>query len=97
MTDFAKSGREDVKHKAADKFEGIQLQNFPSVAVAVISPGKCNGMILYLHDTRVRNGNAMSITPQIINDLGGIFKWWLAVNNPVLVVKLLGEREASQL
>ena len=48
VTDFAKSRRQDVKHKAADKFEDIQLHNFLSVAVAVISPGKCNGMILYL-------------------------------------------------
>ena len=68
MPDFHESGRQDVHEETPDEFKGRYGQGLPLVVVPVVPPLKRNPAICEFEDAAVRNGNAMGVAPEVLDN-----------------------------
>ena len=73
VPDLCEAGRQDVHQEPPDKLVGTQRHLFPTAAVAVVPPLKCNRTIIVKHENAVvGNSHSVSVAPKIFDDTGGI-------------------------
>ena len=86
VPDFHKSGRQDVQEETPDEFKGRYSQGLPLVVVPVVPPLKRNLAIDDVEDAVVRNGDAMGVTPEVLDNGCGGLERRLAINDPFFVI-----------
>ena len=73
-------------HEPADEFYGMERHGFLLVSVAVIAPVERNKAVNHVDDPIVRDGNAVSVPPEVFNHLLRVTKRFLAIDNPICPV-----------
>ena len=92
MADADESLRQDVKQKSSDELAGGDGHRSHLVAVGVISPTEGNAFAVEGDESVVGDGDTMSITAEIANDLLGAAEGGLGINNPILTKQCSEER-----
>ena len=88
MPDFHKSRWQNVKQKAADKFDGRDRHELLLVVVRRVPPSKRHLTILHFDQSPVGNSDAMGVACQVLDHVLGAAKRPLGVDDPLLAPKL---------
>jgi hypothetical protein len=104
VADADKTSGQNMQEKTAEKFVDIESHGTSLVIMGVVSPAKADSTFGHGNEARVRDGDAVSVTGEIGQDLSRSGKGSLGVNHPVALgsrAQQSGERgwglERSQL
>jgi hypothetical protein len=75
-----------VQQEVTEKFIGLQCHGPSLVPMGVVSPSEGNPTVGHGQESRVRDGNAVSIAREIGQDLRWPGKGSLGINDPVAMV-----------
>ena len=84
MPDSHESTGQDVKKKTANKFCSSKGHDSLTIVFSIISPTKGDRFVVHLDQPVIRNGDAVSVSGQVIEDLLRASEWRLAINHPFL-------------
>jgi hypothetical protein len=82
VADAHKTLGEDVQKKAADELVGIEGQVLCDAAVFVVLPGEGDSVVVHTDKTVVRDGNAVCIASEVVEDLLGSGEGRLGIDDP---------------
>ena len=85
IADPLQSLRQDVQQEAADELVRRESHGLLGVVVAIVLPAEGDGPIIDMEETIVRDGDAMSITADVIEDLLGSRKGCFGIDDPFLL------------
>src|SRR5713101_4009996 len=83
---------EHMQEEAADKFVGVERHGLSPIALTTVPVGKADPPIADIKDAVVRDGDAMGIAADIIQDVLRACKGWLGVDHPLFGIQLGTER-----
>jgi hypothetical protein len=72
-----------MKQEAANKLDGIQRHPLLPVAVSRVSPAESHLAVLHFQQASVRNGDAMGVASEVLDDVLRTSKWRFGVDNPM--------------
>ena len=85
ITDAPKTIGEDVQKKTSNKFMSLQGHNFDGIIVPIIFPMKRDLALSKGQQTVIGNGDAVSITTEIIENLFWFTERRFSINHPFLL------------
>lgn len=80
-----------MKEKPSDKFICLERHGFLAVIVGIIPPEKRNIAILIGEDAVIADGDPVGISAEVLENTLGATEGRLAIDNPLLLVKLSQE------
>jgi len=83
---------EHMQEEAADKCVGVERHGLSPIALTTVPVGKADPPIADIQDAVVRDGDAMGIAADIIQDVLRACKGWLGVDHPLFGIQLGTER-----
>lgn len=89
VPDFHKAGWKYVHKEAPDELISGDGHGLPTVVIPVVAPFESDLSVLDVKDSIVRDGDAVGVSPEILNDAKGGVKRWLAVDDPFLMVAII--------
>jgi len=92
VADADESLRQDVKQESSDELVGSDGHRSHLVTARVISPTEVNAFAIEGDEAMVRDGNTMSITAEIAEDLFRAAEGGFGINNPILTKQCSEER-----
>ena len=92
MADADESLRQDVKQESSDELVGSDGHRSHLVTARVISPTEGNAFAIEGDEPMVRDGDTMSITAEIADNLFRPAEGGLGINNPILTKQCSEER-----
>ena len=93
MSDAHEAAREDVEEEASNEFKGMESHGFSAVLVSVILPGERHRFIVHGKDAMIGDGDAVSVSAEIGDDLFGAAKGRFGVNDPIVPAEALTKCE----
>jgi hypothetical protein len=84
VADADESLRQDVKQESSDELVSSESRRSHLVAAGVIPPTESNAFAIEGDESVVGDGDTMSITAEIADDLFWPAKGGLCINNPIL-------------
>jgi hypothetical protein len=79
---------EHMQEEAADKFVGVERHGLGSMTLTPVPVGQADPSIAYIEDAVVRDGNAMGIAADIVQDVLRAGKGGLGVDHPLFGIQL---------
>ena len=92
MSDANESLRQDVKQESSDELVSRDGHRSHLVAAGVISPTEGNALAIEGDESVVGDGDPMSITTEIADDLLRPAEGWFGIDNPILTKQRSKER-----
>ena len=92
VADFSETVRQDVLHKSADKFPGIQHHLFPDTGTLVILIPEAYRAIFMGDDPLVGDGHAVGVIAQVADQVVGPLEGLFTIYHPVGFVAGLFDR-----
>jgi hypothetical protein len=80
-----------MKKEPSDKLACLQRQGLLTVIVSIISPEERDITALDIKDSVIADRDPVSISAEILQDTLGAIEGWLAVDDPLLMVKMFLE------
>lgn len=77
-----------MKQEPSDKFICLERHGLLTAIVGIISPEKRNLAIPVGKDAVVADGDPVGIAAEVLKNTFGATEWRLAIDNPLLLVKL---------
>ena len=84
MADADQAVRQNVKQEPAQELMGGNCQDLLLAAVGIIPPTEGDAIVFKSHEPMVRDGHAMGVAGQVVEDMLGAAERWLGVDDPVL-------------
>jgi hypothetical protein len=84
VTDLDEPGWQHVQQEAAEELHGIEAHDLDTVVVSGVAPAEAHLTIGETQQSTVSNGDTMSVTGQILENMGGPAEGRLGVNHPSL-------------
>ena len=84
ISDSRESAGQDMEKKTANEFRSIKSHDSLSIVLSIIPPTKGNRLVIHLDQAMIRDGDAMGVAGQVIEDLLRVSKWRLAINHPLV-------------
>ena len=75
--------RQDMKQKATDELGSVQGHRLALAVVAVVAPVEADLAVVDGQEAVIRDGDAMGVAAQIVEDLGGAGEGRLGVDHPL--------------
>jgi hypothetical protein len=72
-----------MQQEAADKFVGAERHSLDTVALTPVTVGEADAAVTHVEEPVVRDGDAMRIAADIVQDVGRAGKGRLGVNDPL--------------
>ena len=91
MPDFHEPVRQDVKKHPSYELAGIKRHYFGFIAIGIVPPAERYTAVFQLQNAMIADGNPIGVPAQVLKHALGAVKRRLAVDNPLLVVKLSSE------
>jgi hypothetical protein len=93
-----------VQQEAPEEFVDVNRQGAPLTPVPIVLPPKRDGVVGDGDESVIRDGDAVSVPREVVQDVGGAPKEWLRLDHPRLVMKrqevvddaLIRQRETPQ-
>jgi hypothetical protein len=98
VSDANQAARQNVEQEAAQELMSGNSHDLLLAAVGIVSPAEGDAIILEGHEAMVGDGNAMSVTGQVVENMFGATEGWLGVDDPVVsehLPKKAGEASGS--
>ena len=83
IADLLEPGRQAVLKKTPDKLHRIQRHALLAPLLPVILVRKCDFTVSHRLDAPIAQGNAMCISPQVVDYLSRSAKWLLGIHHPL--------------
>jgi hypothetical protein len=80
-----------MKKEPSDKLACLQRQGLLTVIVSIISPEERDITVLDIKDSVIADRDPVSISAEILQDTLGAIEGWLAIDDPLLMVKMFLE------
>ena len=80
-----------MQQEAADKFVGVERHGLDTIALTTIVVGKADTAVTHVEEPVVRDGDAMRIAADIVQDLRRAGKGRLGVDDPLVSVELIAQ------
>ena len=77
-----------MKHEPSDKLACLQRHGLLTVVVGIISPEKRNSAVPDGEDAVIADRNPVSISAEVLKDTLRAIEGWLAIDDPLLMVKI---------
>jgi hypothetical protein len=77
-----------VDEEASQKLIRGNGHNLLLAAVGIVSPAERDAIVFQGHEAMVRNGDAVGVAGQVVENMFGAAERWLGVNDPVLLAEL---------
>ena len=74
--------RQDVEHETAEKFHGFQRHRAEPVAALIVLPPEDHLTVFQGHEPLVRDGDAMGVAREILEDVLGLAQGFLRIDDP---------------
>jgi hypothetical protein len=84
VTNLDEPGRQHMQQETAQKLDRIEVHDPDAVVMSGVAPAEAHLTIGETQQSTVGNGNAMSVTSQILEDVCGTAEGRLGVNDPSL-------------
>jgi hypothetical protein len=91
VTYFDEAGWQDMEEESADKFFSGHGHDFLFVPIGVVPPTKRNHSLFQFKDAFIADGNAVSITAEIVKDSLGSIKRGFGIDDPFFLIERSGE------
>jgi hypothetical protein len=91
MADLDEAARQHMQQEAAHKLQSIQGHDLFLVAVCRIPPAKSNLTVFEAQNSTVRDGYAVSVMSQVLNDMLRAREGLLGIDDPVFIFERLGK------
>ena len=88
MPDLHKPIRQDVEQKAPNELKGIQSEALDLIMVSRVSVADGDPIVVKVHDALIRYGHPVGIASQIINHGLCILERGLAIDDPLVSIKI---------
>ena len=88
VTDFDKPGRQHMQQEPAKKLNRSEAHNPDAIVVPGVAPAKAHLAIRKTQQSTIGNGNTMSVTSQILENVRGAAKRRVGMNHPCLAPQL---------
>lgn len=85
------SVRQYMQKESSDELIGLKCHHLLLIAIGIITPSEGNIFVFSFNDTVVADGDPVSISAEILQDAINSVERRLAVNDPLLVIKLSSE------
>lgn len=82
VPEFGKAIGEDVQKEAADKLVSVESHRSCAVVFFAILPLESNLAVPKRYQAVIRNGDAVSIAAEVIEDLGGTSEGRFGIDDP---------------
>jgi len=86
MPDFHKTWRKDMHKETANEFKSGNRHGFPLIVIFVVAPLELDLPVIKVQDAVVRNGDAMCVSPEVLDDGISGFKRRLAIDDPFFLI-----------
>ena len=83
VTDAVEPVRQGVQQKATDELVGRELHDFSGAVLAIILPSESDMIVVEGFDAAIGDGDAVRITTEIGENLGGSAERLLCIDDPV--------------
>ena len=80
-----------MQQEAADTFVGVQRHSLDTIALTPVAGGKADAAVTHVEEPVVRDGDAMRIAADIVQDLRRAGKGRLGVDDPLVSVELIAK------
>src|SRR5919199_1180579 len=80
-----------MQQEAADQCVGAQRHGLDTIALTPVAVGKADAAVTYVEEPVVRDGDAMRIAADIVQDLRWAGKGRLGVDDPLVSVELIAK------
>ncbi len=92
VADAGEARRQDVQREPPDKFVGVQRHHFGLGAVFIVFPGEGDFAVGKIEDAVVADGNAVGVSPEVVDDLLRSAERGFGVDHPVVLAQCLAQR-----
>src|SRR5919199_928532 len=80
-----------MQQEAADTFVGVGRHSLGTIAMTPVAGGKADAAVTHVEEPMVRDGDAMRIAADIVQDLRRAGKGRLGVDDPLVRVELIAQ------
>src|SRR5919197_1617192 len=77
-----------MQQKTADKFVGVERHGLDTIVLTTVTVGEADPPVTHVEEPVVRDGDAMGIAADIVQDVGRAGKGRLGVDNPLFGIEL---------
>jgi hypothetical protein len=77
-----------MQQKAADKFVGIERHGLDTITLTTVMVGEADPPVTHVEEPVVRDGDAMCIAADIVQDVGRAGQGCLGVDDPLFGIEL---------